>query len=73
MRLRLILIVCALQFVASKEEMPVGTVNRRLTGDTYYFNSTEIEFCKDQNNLTFLVSDARCVNIQYFFSGKLNV
>ena len=66
----LLLIVITLQFIASEVEIPT-IVNRRLGGDTYLLlNSSElIPPCGD-NNLTFLVSDVRCVNNQDLFDGN---
>ena len=47
------------------------TVNRRLNGDIYTnFNSTDSSACSDDNNLTFLVSERRCVNNQELFNGN---
>ena len=69
-RLLLLTIIIALRLIASEEEIPT-TVNRRLGGDTYLLlNSSEIiPLCGD-NNLTFLVSEVRCVNNQDLFDGN---
>ena len=47
------------------------TVNRRLNGDIYTnFNSTDSSACHDDNNLTFLVNERKCVNNQELFKGN---
>ena len=65
-----LMIVIASRLIASGEEIPT-IVNRRLSGDTYQFLSSNevIHTCSD-NNLTFLVDDIRCVNNQGLLNGN---
>ena len=69
----IVILFCALKFTSliGDTNVPV-TVNRRLNGDIYYtnFNSTDPSACSDDNNLTFLVSERRCVKNQELFDGN---
>ena len=53
--------------LASEENIPVQ-VNRRLDGDIYQYLNFPHEVCQD--NLTYLVSEDRCVNDEEFFNGN---
>ena len=72
----ILILVSALSSVAlSKEENSmVYSVSRRLSGDIYntitLSNSTCHFVCTDGDNLTFLVSERRCVNNKEFFNGE---
>ena len=47
------------------------SVSRRLSGDSYgVYNSSELSVCHDGGNLTFLVSERRCINNEELFNGK---
>ena len=61
-----VLVLVTIACLASKEEIPV-TVSRRLSGDSYqYFNSSSLPpLCLD--DLTYLVSEDRCVGDQELF------
>ena len=76
----ILILVSALSSVALSEEenSMVYSVNRRLNGDVYNTiitvpNSTGHSVCSDDGNLTFLVSDRRCVNNEEFFNGELDM
>ena len=72
----ILILVSALSSVALSEEenSMVYSVNRRLSGDVYntitVSNSTGHSVCSDDGNLTFLVSERRCVNNEKFFNGE---
>ena len=79
---RILILVSALSSVALSEEenSMVYSVNRRLNGDVYntiitLSNSTGHFVCSDDGmgNLTFLVSERRCVNNEEFFNGELDM
>ena len=55
--------------LASEENIPVQ-VNRRLDGDIYWYSLTSTIFEVCQDNLTYLVSEDRCVNDQELFNGS---
>ena len=71
-----IILVSALSSVALSEEEKsmVHSVNRRLSGDIYNTitlpNSTCSFACSDGGNLTFVVSERRCVSNEEFFDGE---
>ena len=57
--------------LSEEEKSMVQSVNRRLSGDIYnVFNSTVHFACSDGGNLTFLVSEKRCVNNEELFNGE---
>ena len=53
--------------LASEGNIPVQ-VNRRLDGDIYWYSNNIFEVCQD--NLTYLVSEDRCVNDEELFKGN---
>ena len=63
----LLLVTIASKFVASEENIPV-LVSRRLSGDSYQYLNNDFPVCRD--NLTYLVSEDRCVNDQELFNGN---
>ena len=69
-----IILVSALSSVALGEEenSVLHSVNRRLSGDIIYTlpNSTVHFSCSDGDNVTFLVSERRCVNNEELFNGE---
>lgn len=68
----LLMVVVTLKLIASEEGVP-AIVHRRLSGDTYqYLNSgnlTDLSICRDDDNLTFIVSERRCVKNQELING----
>ena len=58
--------------IVSDINVPVR-VKRRLTGDIYYDNLTNFYICHDDDNLTFLVSERRCVKNQELLNGIIFV
>ena len=68
----LLMVVVTLKLIASEEGVP-AIVHRRLSGDTYrYLNSgnlTDLSICHDDGNLTFIVSERRCVKNQELIKG----
>jgi hypothetical protein len=60
--------------LASEGNIPVQ-VNRRLSGDIYRYlhtwSSFDHEVCQD--NLTYLISEDRCVNDQELFNGNVDI
>ena len=54
--------------IVSNVTVPVR-VTRRLTGDIYYDNLSNYYICRDDDNLTFLVSERRCVKNQELLNG----
>ena len=67
-----IILVSALSSVTGEEENSmVQSVNRRLSGDIYTVSNSTVNFaCSDGGNLTFLVSERRCVSNEEFFDGE---
>ena len=67
-----LLMVVIVKLTASEEGVP-AIVNRRLSGDTYqYLNSgnlTDLYICSDDDNLTFVVSERRCIKNQELING----
>ena len=60
-----VLVLVSIACLTSEEEIPV-TVSRRLSGDSYqHFSSSSLSLCID--NLTYLVSEDRCVEDQELF------
>ena len=53
----------------SDVDVPVR-VNRRISGDIYYSNNNSLA-CNDDDNITFLVSERRCVKNEELFNGNL--
>ena len=53
--------------LASETNIPVR-VSRRLTGDIYQYFNFPHQVCQD--NLTYLVSEDRCVNDEELFNGN---
>ena len=73
----ILILVSALSSVALSEEenSMVYSVSRRPSGDIYTItlpNSTVHFVCSNDGmgNLTFLVSERRCVNNEEFFNGE---
>lgn len=67
----LLLIVTLLKLIASEAEIP-ETVNRRQNGDIYtHYNSSSTFACRDDNNLTYFVSERKCVKNQQLINGNL--
>ena len=62
---------------SEEENSMVYSVSRRLSGDVYntitLSNSTGHFICSGDGNLTFLVSERRCVNNEEFFNGELDM
>ena len=54
----------------SDVDVPVR-VGRRISGDIYYVTSSSYSICHDNDNVTFLVSERRCVKNQDLFNGNL--
>jgi hypothetical protein len=70
------LLICNILSLASlidsddKLNLPVN-VTRRVGGDMYTYATSTIFFtCHDDNNLTFLVSEKRCVKNEELLNGK---
>ena len=60
-----------LKVIATEEGIP-ETVNRRQSGDIYtHYNSSSTFACRDDINLTYLVSEGRCVKNQQLIRGNL--
>ena len=53
----------------------VQSVNRQLSGDSYtaYNSPSKGSTCHDDNNLTLLVSERRCVKNEELFNGKYSM
>ena len=65
-----LLVVVTSELVTSEELIPVS-VTRRLGGDSFHvLNSSDPLLCGDDNNLTYLVHERRCVKNQELFSGN---
>ena len=45
-------------------------VNRRDVGDTYQLSASSTEVCNEGNNLTYLVSEQRCVRNQELLNER---
>ena len=53
------------------EGIPVN-VSRRQSGDIYYlYHDKEHTICNEGNNMTYMVSERRCVSDQRLFNGKV--
>ena len=68
----LLILVSLLSLAALKEQI-LQSVSRRLSGDSYTVsahNSSDHLICHDGNNLTFLISERRCVKNEELFNGK---
>jgi hypothetical protein len=63
-------VVCS----ASEEMEPVRSVQRRLDGDIYYYESGPVphESCVDEKP-TYLVKERQCVNNIEFINGNKNL
>ena len=56
--------------IASDVNVPVS-VTRRIGGDIYYVTSTRHFVCSNGNNVTFLVSENRCIKNEELLNGNL--
>ena len=66
-----IVIMIMFKFIVSEERIP-ETVSRRQSGDIYtHYNSSSTFACRDDNNLTYLVSEGRCVKNQQLINSNL--
>ena len=74
----MLLKVCLFCVFASyiTSDIPV-VIKRRLNGDIIYYDlnvtSTNFITCGDDNNLTFLVSERRCVKNQELLNGIIKI
>ena len=68
----ILLMVVAFKHISSEEGVP-SIVNRRLSGDSYWYlnsgNPTTFLICSDGGNFTFIVSERRCVKNQELING----
>ena len=58
------------RLIASDVNVPVS-VTRRIGGDIYYVTSTRHFVCSNGNNVTFLVSENRCIKNEELLNGNL--
>ena len=71
-----IILVSALSsaVLSEEENLMVQSVIRRLSGDIYFItvsnSESTFDVCFDGGNLTFLVSERRCVNNEEFFNSE---
>jgi hypothetical protein len=65
----LILVSIASHLILASEGNIAEQVQRRLDGDIYRYSSTNF-VCRE--NLTYLVSENRCVNDQELFNGNVD-
>lgn len=63
--------VCVVCMSDCNEDIP-ELVYRRLSGDSYsFYNSThEQSICRDDNNLTYLVNERKCVKNQELLNSN---
>ena len=52
------------------QDIPV-LVSRRLSGDSYWHSNDDFQICRDNLNLTYLVSEDRCAKDQELFNGNI--
>ena len=55
--------------IASDVNVPIS-VTRRIGGDIYYVTSTTHFVCNNDNNITFLVSENRCIKSEELLNGN---
>ena len=55
--------------IASDINVPIS-VTRRIGGDIYYVTSTTHFVCNNDNNITFLVSENRCIKNEELLNGN---
>ena len=63
----IMILACTLEIAGS--EAP-EVVNRRDVGDTYQLSASSTEVCNEGNNLTYLVSEQRCVRNQELLNER---
>ena len=64
----IMILTCTLEMAGSHETPEV--VNRRDVGDTYQLSGSSTEVCNEGNNLTYLVSEQRCVRNQELLNER---
>ena len=70
--LLVILALVCIQDVLNGSEIP-AVVNRRDGGDTYYLYALEnLALCHDDNNLTYLATEKRCVRNEDLLNDRGN-
>ena len=66
----LVILVGLSKIVTGEEGVPMS-VSRRRGGDSFHIlNSSEQFLCRDDNDLTYLVHERRCVKNQELFNGN---
>ena len=66
--LSVIMILACILEIAGSEAPEV--VNRRDSGDTYQLSASSTKVCNEGNNLTYLVSEQRCVRNQELLNER---
>ena len=65
----ILMAISVTKLFASEDGIPV-LVNRRPSGDTFQPFNESLSVCSDEQNVTYLVSERRCVKNQELYRGK---
>ena len=69
LKVSLFCIILASLIASDVNNVPVS-VTRRIGGDIYYVTSTSHFVCNNDNNVTFLVSENRCIKNEELLNGN---